>query len=395
MGESFLTRKGMSGGGVGNYSTWVVQDEAGAKYVAYNGYDFVTNPTPSSTNLTYNQWLLNNSASGTIVLSNTVMALDFYNGPNTVVNESNIATPDQFSSPTFSGNCLSVAHNGNYAYAALSGLFAIRKYHLSNLRETGIQTNSYGGVIFATAINNGFVYAAGAANGRTLKYHESNLVLVGNTVNYGSNVSQLAINNGFIYATGGTDIKKYHEGNLVFVGNSASYGATILSMAINNGFVFIGGFGNNTVRRYHESNLVLANSSVDNFAPINAITIDDGFVYASYAGGGTIRRFFENNLATSATSTFRSGNGSFFSLSVSGNFIYGSGDTNTAIHKYHKSNLVFLAGTQAFGGIVRSLKATNQNEIIVGGNLTRLSSFVQKTASNDVQTYYTITNVKE
>jgi hypothetical protein len=88
MAESYITRKGGGGGGVGNYSTWAIETTTGTKYTVYNGYDFQTNNNPNLSNLSFNKWILNNSTSSPVVLKNvTLSQISSYNTPDSSLNE--------------------------------------------------------------------------------------------------------------------------------------------------------------------------------------------------------------------------------------------------------------------------------------------------------------------
>ena len=214
MGESILTRR-VSGGGIGKYSTWIAQAQDNSLYTVYNGYDAITNPTPNlSNNFAFNRWLLNNSATGTVILSNVVVTNGgTFNGPNPSFNQANMPFVDN--------------------------------------------TTSYGGVIRSITTNNGFIYVGGETNQTVQKYYESNLALVGNTANYGGTILSVTTNNGFIYVGGSTNqtVQKYYESNLALVGNTVSYGGDIFSLTTNNGFIYVGGHTNRTVQKYKEQDL--------------------------------------------------------------------------------------------------------------------------------------------
>jgi hypothetical protein len=404
MGESFLIQKLIQSGGSVDYVNYVVQDENSAKYVVYNGYDFLFNPTPNLSNLTFNQWLLNNSATGTVILNNTTMTSSTFNGPNSTLNQSNLS---------ITGN------TGNYGY------------------------------IKTIAINNGFIYVGGATANVVSKYNERTLALVGNTASYGAGIETIAINNGFIYAAGdgnlgnNRNLKKYNESTLAFVRSGAEYPGEILKIAINNGFVFsggtnrtvggfaplvksseatlsipnvteytsfgiralavyngfvyIGGTGNNTssrtIRKHRESNLqaVATSAGFGTTGEVRSIAINNGFVYGG-SSTGTLRKLHESNL-TIVSNLVDLVDGSINAIAINNGFIY-IGGSNQIVRKYNESTLEFVGNTVGYGGTIESI-ATNNSFIYVGGGAVQVKKFQEVAAESDNQTYYTITNVKE
>jgi hypothetical protein len=406
--------------GGGAYSTFVAQAQDNSKYTVYTGYDSQTNPTPNlSNNFAFNRWLLNNSATGDVVLSNVVVAVGGnFNGPNTVTNESNISLLAN-SSVNYSGAMQSVKINNGFIYEAGEGpsfVANIHKYHESNLVLVG-NTPDYGGNIFALAINNGYVYAGGFNNtttflGSVARYLESNLAFDCRAITYNGIIFDIVINNGYVYvggdgnATRGRDIKKYHESNLAFVGNTSTYGDAINNLSINNGFIYAGGgYGNYPVRKYHESNLVFVGNTPNYGATIQSIITNNGFIYV---GGQTqsgvnrgISRYYESNLTFDASSGNypSTGNGGIRSLGLANGFIYASGTspfggTNAVIAKYYESNLVLLANSALQPQLLAS--ALNNSKIYtVGAANTYVRQFGQFGEQLEQISFYNITNIKE
>jgi hypothetical protein len=307
---------------IAQYVNIVATAPNGAKYVGYNGYDLTTNPTPTG-NTTFNRWLLNNSASGTVIFANaTFVNGGIYNGPNAVINETNLA------------------RIGN--------------------------TVNYNGEIEALLVYNGFIYAGGAQQVIS-KYHEGNLAFVGNTPSYGGGLRGIVGNNGFIYAGGvtSTTIKKYHEGNLAFVSASANYGGAIRAIALNNGFIYAGGATTNRLRKYHESNFSYVGETSAG-GTITSIDTSDGFVF--YTDFTNVRKVWESNLSSNATIT--NGN-SLQTITTNNGFVYtGDGSTNRVVRKYHATNLGFIQNTADYGGCITSI-VTNNAYLYVGGRVNR------------------------
>jgi len=175
----------------------------------------------------FNRWLINNSATGDVLLANTVMATS-----NDVI--VNIVSENQASMP-FVNN-----------------------------------TVTFNGTIFSITANNSFIYVGGgggASGNRVQKFHESNLAFIGNTVNsLSGTVNSITTNNGFLYVGGGTFVEKHYESNLTSVGNTSVYGSFVIAISVNNGFIYAGGGGNasanRNIKKYHESNLQINQTSV-------------------------------------------------------------------------------------------------------------------------------------
>jgi hypothetical protein len=360
---------------IAQYVNIVATDTDGAKYEGFNGYDSVTNPTPTG-NTTFNRWLLNNSATGTVLFANATFTTGTYNGPNTVINESNMAfipnavnygslidsanTNNGFlyigganlvgtnrgvakyyesnlvlvgNTANYGGTIKSIFANNGSLYVGGSVLNRVVKFNESSLSNSG-QTDSYGGIIQALTVNDGFIYVGGSTNLTVQKFGESNLTRVGNTSSYGAIIFDLATNNSFVYAVGRAfDIKKYHESNLAFVANSAAIGTEagaddIYTIKINNGFIFIAG-GQQKIIKYHESNLVLVSNSSSYNHPIDKLHISNNFVYAVGYGNATsgrdIKKYHESNLAFVANSA--SYDGDSFGSTLNNGFLYVGGST--------------------------------------------------------------------
>jgi hypothetical protein len=396
------------------YSNWVVQDENGAKYQFFNGYDFVTNPTPSTTNLVYNQWTLNNSATGDVVLSNTVMSSFAYNGPSSTENIANLALLRNTATSSANGEAL-VVDNG-YLYGTIGVNFI--RFNLNDISKVDNSTSSaivnYGGFVETIAINNGYIYVGGFgasfSAGNIRKYHQSNLVFVGNTASYGAGIADLAINNGFIYAGGGVlggtnrGVSKYHESNLVLVGNTVNYGGDILSVTTNNGFIYAGGVTNRTVQKFHESNLAFVGNTASYDGTISKLVVNNGFIYAVGENATTpftncfIQQFHESNLAR-GNNSISYGN-IIQALTINSGFLYIGGRGNNQVQKFYETNLTFVGNSVGLttatnaGGQVVGL--TTDNDIIyAGGTINRVQLFQERQITSDNSVAYNIVSVKE
>jgi hypothetical protein len=367
MGESILTRKGASGG-VGNYSTWVVQDENSAKYESFNGYDFITNPTPvASNNYVFNDWLLNNSATGQIVLTNTVMSSFTYNGPNTTLNQSNMPFVSNIN-PGFTPNRLFTNNGKLFIGTAGTGVTAnkVYAYFQSNSALIG-NTPARSGAVNAVATNNGFIYAGGTTDFTLSKFNENDLTLTATSANTGGSIRAVTTHNGKIFQVeihaASNRIRSLHENNLVFITQNSSLNSSAFNVAANNGFVYIGvGSGSHNIAKYNE-NLAFVSASPASFgAQIFNIAINNGFIFVS---GGTqfVSKYHESNLAFVGNSAVY-GN-TINALSIKDGYIYVAGGslsgTNRGWRKMHESNFTFVTNSTNIGnvetGVIGDFKA--------------------------------------
>jgi hypothetical protein len=400
---------GISTGG-GAYSTFVAQAQDNSKYTVYNGYDSQSNPTPNlSNNFAFNRWLLNNSATGDVVLSNVVVAVGgIFNGPNATANIFNLAfinSTDQLAQDIFA-----MTLNNNFIYVGLATNTPIRRYFENNLVFDSSTLAGYGGAIFALTTNNGFIYAGGRndstpGNCTIRKYNELNLALVGNTASYGDTIITLTTNDGFIYAGGlnNRTVQKFGEGNLVRVATSANYGGNIRTLTTNNGFIYVGGDvqiggGNRGVRKLYESNLVQDSLTVNYGGDITSITTNNGFLYVGGQTNLTVQKFHESNLAfVGNTANYGA---TIQSITINNGFIYVGGDpslagTNRGVSKYYESNLALVGNTVNYGGTIRTLN-TNDGFIYAGGATNRrVQRFQEQQFTPDNKTFFNITQIKE
>jgi hypothetical protein len=385
---------------IAQYENIVINDTTGAKYVGYNGYDALTNPTPTG-NTTFNRWLLNNSASGTVLFANTtVVSGGTFNGPNTSLNEANMAFNSNTAS--YGGIIDTIVANNGFVYAAGSAN-VIRKYHESNLAIVG-NTSSYGGEIKDLAINNGFIYAVGFTNRTIQRFNESTLAFVNSSSGYGGDIYSIKINNNFIYIGGWSpnfstgNIQRFHEGNLSFNGSSSNYGGIIFSLAVNNNFIYVGGSSNQRVQKFHQGNLVYNGATNDYGGLIETITVNNGFIYAGGRTNQTVQKFDESNLAfVSNTVVYEA---TILDLKANNGFIYAGGGesslgTNRGVSKFYESNLALVGNTVNYGGIINTVFINNSFIYIGGTSDQRVKKFQEKGLVLDNQTFYTATKIKE
>jgi hypothetical protein len=386
--------------GGGAYSTWVIQDENNANYQFFNGYDFVQNPNPSTTNLIFNVWLRNNSASGSIILSNTVMEAKTYNGPNSTVNITQMPLTSE--SNSYGGSIRGLAINNGFIYAggaALGGVDrGVGKYYASNLALFGNTVNyGGGGIITSVVVNNNFIYAGGGFGNQTIqKFHEGNLIFNIASASVGLTINAITINNGFVYITA-NNARKYHESNLVFSSQTSSITPTFKPIITNNSFVYVGVASGSstelTVRKYHESNLVFVGQTASYNGALEAIAINNGFIYSGGETTRTVRKYGESNLSFIGNTADYGG--TIKQIKISNGFIYVSGDFDQRVKKYYESNLVFVGNTDFYGGNIWGL-VNDGNFVFAGGfGDTKIKKYFQNGVNPDNRTYYIIKNVKE
>ena len=379
---------------ISQYVNIVATDIDGSKYVGYNGYDSQTNPTPTG-NTTFNRWLLNNSATGTVIFANATFTTGTFNGPNSSVNEANMAFINNTAS--YGGTIRSVTTNNGFIYAGGSTNLTVQKFHESNLAFVG-NTVNYGGVIDTITINNGFIYVGGSTDQRVQKFHESNLAFVGNTVGYGGQLWSIVVNNGFIYAGGTANlVRKYNESTLEIVDNSPSYGGLIESIAINDGFIYVGGYNNQTVQKFHEGNFAFVDNTISYGGAIVNITINNGFIYAGGVTNRTIQKFHESNLVFVGNSA--SYGASINTLKTNNGFIYAGGVTQTGVNrgvsKFYEGNLALVGNSVNYGGAIEGITINNGFIYVGGSTILTLQKFQERSEELETLTFYTASKIKE
>jgi hypothetical protein len=398
--------------GGGAYSTFVAQDQTNAKYEAYAGFHAIDNPTPNlSNNFTFNRWLLNNSATGDVVLPNVITSqvttVPFVNN-SAGINEAYM--PFVNNSVSYGGIIQSITTNNGFIYAGGQTNEKVQKFYEDNLAFVS-NTANYGLSIRSITTNNGFIYVGGIDNkasaftGTVQKFNESTLAFVGNTAGYGGQIWQIKTNAGFIYAvgTGTNSILKFNESTLDLVANSTVYGGgATYSIALNNNFIYVGGEAlggtNRGVGKYHQSNLVLVGNTVNYGGSIFSIAANNGFIYAGGDTNRTVQKFHESNLAfVGNTDNY---DGTIIDIKISNGFIYAAGINSTStvsakVKKYYESNLAFVGETSNYGGQINTV-AINNGFIYAGGLTdTTVKKYVEQ-SNNLVETpIFAITQIKE
>jgi hypothetical protein len=392
---------------IAQYVNLVATDTSGAKYEGFNGYDSVTNPTPTG-NTTFNRWLLNNSATGTVLFANATFTTGTYNGPNTVNNSLTFVN----NTANYGGTIESVATNNGFIFAGGGGDATngkIQKFYESNLARENNSAVVGVGYIQALVVNNGFVYVGGYGpsaniyNGVVSKYHQGNLAFVGNTANFAGVVWCLTVNNGFIYAGGDIGffnngvIRKYGESNLTLIGTTANFGGIPLTLKTNNGFFYAGGETNQTIQKFGESNLVRVGNTPAYVGTVRAVTTNNGFIYA---GGDTfsIQKFNESTLAFVNSVNFAQPNrfgSTINALKTNNGFLYVGGFPS--VKRFNESNFEFDGNTPNYSATIKSF-TLNNGFIYAGGDSSQTVKKYIDIDSNvvsDTQTFYTATKIKE
>jgi hypothetical protein len=381
--------------GGGAYSTFVAQDQNNAKYEAYNGFHAIDNPTPNlSNNFTFNRWLLNNSATGDVVLPNVITSQVTtvpFSDNSAGINE--IYMPFVNNTADYGASILTGTTNDGFLYVGGQSV-DVKKYHESNLVFNSSVNYGGAGEITTLTTNNGFLYVGGG-NFDVKKYHESNLVF-NSSVNYGFfTIRTITINNGFIYVGGGNPAKKYHESNLTFVGQTDNFGGSIRTLITNNGFLYAGGFTNQSLQKFNESTLAFVGNTVNSGGIIYELAANNGFIYVGQ--GETVKKYYESNLALVGNTA--SYGGTIFSLTTNNGFIYVGGsaltNTNRGVSKFYESNLALVSNTVNYGGAIFSV-TTNNGFIYAGGTTNQtVQKFVEQ-SNNLVETpVFQITTIKE
>jgi hypothetical protein len=403
---------------IAQYSNIVINDTTGAKYVGYNGYDQITNPTPTG-NTTFNRWLLNNSASGTVIFANaTIVNGGTYNGSNSFLNEANMSfvgnTPAIASADRF--RVLGLNNSFVYGGVQFSGLGRVAKFHEGNLAFIGVTTN-IGDVFPRILTNNGFLYAYGGPGNEIRRFFESNLVLSGsNSASYQGGLSDMVINNGRIITSGNYPSPVgSNRGLFVLQENSFSLSTYITNnlglslLAVNNGFIYaIGAETNrsnvNMVRKFHESNLVLVGNTPEGVnQAYTGLAVNNGFIYMADNRTKIIVKFGDSNFSFIANSPVY--NNLISGLIIKDGFIYISSFASNNISKYHEGNLAFVSNASSpqsnftSSGSVAGSIVINNGSIFAAGSTSstnaRIGKFTSSQFNPETLTFYTATKIKE
>jgi hypothetical protein len=379
---------------IAQYVNIVATDTDGAKYEGFNGFDQITNPTPTG-NTTFNRWLLNNSATGTVVFANATFTTGTYNGPNATVDITNMSLIN--TTTNYGTFVRALAINDSFLYiGGFSSVGRVHKLNESNLTFVSCSA-SFGVTIESLTTNNGFVYVGGgASNNPLIKLHESNLVNSANTATYNGRIEALKTNNSFIFSTHNNFVRKHYESNLVLSANSSSFTGLFIALDINDSFVFASG-ANQVIRKFHESNLVESANSAAYGGTVNTLKVNNAFVYIAGVTNQTVQKFHESNLVFVGNTA--SYGGTIRAIDIRDGFIYVGGATNETVKKYYESNLSFVGNTTNAAGSMFEVQVNNGFIYTAGGNGTTGDAIVGKfntqSENPEVLTFYTATKIKE
>jgi hypothetical protein len=336
-----LTIGGGGGGDIPNYVNAVVRDTNGAKYTVRDGFDYVTNPTPNINAMPFNQWELNNATTRPILYNNVQMEIKYYNGPNSVINEGNMATfinrasitntfSRTYSYPIVGYHTVNIigfwnsanntainmatlaANNTIYNATVLNGFH----YFIRTLRTSPSSGNTQNTTILSKVdpenrtflVNTSLIAVLNLppVTGRPLGsdgymfvifndfFHKryENLVLIANT---SSSENDLVANNIYTYTVNNTMTKQLHSANLVEITNIAVPGQGIVYQ---NNYVYIASEAD--LFKYSNDLSTLIGSSTFSSNIINMAT-DDLFIY--FDVNGEVKKVNPNTLQTIGTTT--------------------------------------------------------------------------------------------
>jgi hypothetical protein len=377
---------------IAQYVNFVATDTTGAKYEGFNGYDFFNNPTPTG-NTTFNRWLLNNSATGTIIFANVTMTTGNYAGPNSTINQASLTQRYSFSTGSFFTGVSEneyAFNDGNYYHRTSSTLHKIRDTGTS---FSYISNGSVDGGITTLKVNNGFIIAG--RSGAVLKYHESNFANTGQsgtTRSFTTSRSSLVKNN--LVFIGEDQIHIFHESNLSKIGNTPFFENSVGYMDRVNNNLYASSLGRGFVHKYAFNSYTLTTNLVIG-GGIFGIKTDSNFVYV--LNSTQIRKYHESNLTLAANSAniTVSGPSRGSGLNIANGFIFMSYNASGfGFKKFHASNLVEVGGTTAVGQSFIEPQIYG-NTVVLFNSSQVLSSWNTSSASPSNQTFYTATKIKE
>jgi hypothetical protein len=360
---------------------------------------------------TFNRWLLNNGATGTVLFANTTIVNGgTYNGPNVIANPSNITLTGTSSSYLGAiygvvindGNMFVGGHNGTFANGIHGNTSFIRKYNLSSLTITA-NSGNHNSIVQSMTLNNGFLYSGTSSSGVSLirKWHESNLVQSA-SVNYGGGTTySMVTNGGFLFAAIGQGLQKFHESNLVRTINQ-SINPLFFRIVQNNGFIYGAGFNPPGIFKYHQSNLAFVGNTANLPSTVESLAVANGFLY-THSNQNIISKFNEQTLAFVENSPIIPVNGYIYDLVHNNGFIYvglrANNTSNGITYKYYADNLQFVGNTLEHTGRINNTAVFEGNiyTSLIYANATNSVVLRHKDGSTDQEalTFYTATKIKE
>jgi hypothetical protein len=251
--------------------SYIAQALNGTKYIHYNGYNFVSNTLP--TNASFNVWLINNSASGSLLVNNVV-------------------------STTFLGNITGNVTGTNESAFALARTGA--NYHSPSPSQD---------IMYLNVSNNGLVFVALPQRSIWSIYNFTTGAFIDNrtytqpAVNYDGNVD-FALSNDSVYVAVGANVRRFSQSNNTIIADNGS-GSGYFAAYLNNGFVYaLSSF--NYVSKFREDNLQKLGDVYLDSRPFRA-TFHNGSMYVS--GGQNSYRIIESNLTLNAQGSSPGGRG--------------------------------------------------------------------------------------
>jgi predicted glutamine amidotransferase len=167
-------------------------------------------------------------------------------------------------SPSYGGDILALAINGDYIYAGGDTNQSVVRYNISDLSFVD-ESPSYGGTIRSIVVSGDYIYAGGDTNQSVVRYNISDLSFVDASPNYGGTINSVVVNGDYVYAGGATTerVRRYNISDLSFVDESPSYGGTIRSIVVSGDYIYAGGSTTERVRRYNtiQPSIIAFNSS--------------------------------------------------------------------------------------------------------------------------------------
>lgn len=236
----------------------------------------------------------------------------------------------------------------NYQYIYVAGATAqtIKKYNLSDLSFTNIESPSYGsGVVRDLYIQGDYIYAAGSNIRKIKQYNLSDLSATGlESPDFGRDIFTMCSDGTYIYVAGSATadqpaVRKYLISDLSFAGESASTNLTAYALAYHDDYIYFGGYGVSKVRRFLASDL----SEVDDRAYsgyCHNIIIEDGYTYLS--GYRYVHKVPILNWATATAFTYDKGlNVQHYGLAISNDYLFFDNVVSSVyyINRLNKSDL--------------------------------------------------------
>jgi hypothetical protein len=402
------------GGGLVTFGGWAIQDVNGVKYETYNGYDYVTNPTPNPNDyLDFNFWRINNNTTRELISNDAIMLTTTRNfaGEGTIslniANMSPIIIKNTFSE--VGGRIKSIAFDNGFLYLAANNSSptdrSIAKYDSNlNFIEKGPPINN----IALTAslfeflkIKEDFIYVSTSFEPRIFKIHKGNLTFATSSVNHFGNIWSFDLDSNYVYLGHGNNLKRYWKDNLINTGLATPTGLpNITRVIVDNDhlYVYHNGTSNvtTTIRKYNKENFELLQSINEWWTPNSAsgnMTLEGDFIYAITAT--QLHKLYKENLTVVANVS------SSFGIAprvwYNNNFIYTSNNGAATIRRYHASNLVFV-NSAVYAGLASNgpYMTFGNNKIYVMGvySSNNVSMLTEAGGAGDTVSLFSVNKIR-